>query len=463
MLWLYKRHRRGGRVVDCDGLENRWARKGPGGSNPSPSATQNFTLTVIAVAPSINSANYAIMAIGTSGSFTVSAIGDPMPTLSESGALPSGVTFNIGTGVLSGTPASGTNGAYPITFTAQNGVGSNATQSFTLNVNASGGDVYYYFEDALGSSRVITNSAGVLCYDADFYPYGGERWYTSTCPPDFKFTGYERDTETGNDYASARFYSSALGRFMSPDPIPGNMSNPQSWNMYSDTRNNPINMTDPDGMDPNTLQYNNCCSGDGGGSWFGFGWGGGSSGWGGPMWLWSSFFSAPTPPPPPIAVIPLSNALPQTRDINKTWSGDFSCNKSATQLMSAVQSDMSHFANNRGLIFAANFPGRISPGARLAIQPGLNSHDGLIIPTGTLIVKVTSETANGWTFTTDPSQHYFDGTISFSATDTGSGNVNFSVTANANYSSRFWSLFGPALKAGENSTWGNLIRSCCTT
>ena len=65
----------------------------------------------------------------------MTATGTPSPTLSESGALPSGVTFNASTGVLSGTPASGTNGSYPITFTASNGVSPNATQSFTLTVN----------------------------------------------------------------------------------------------------------------------------------------------------------------------------------------------------------------------------------------------------------------------------------------------------------------------------------------
>ena len=95
-------------------------------------ATQSFTLTVNQ-APAITSASSAIFTVGTAGSFTVTATGVPAPTLSESGALPSGVTFNAATGVLSGIPAAG--GIYPITITAQNGVGANATQSFTLTVN----------------------------------------------------------------------------------------------------------------------------------------------------------------------------------------------------------------------------------------------------------------------------------------------------------------------------------------
>jgi hypothetical protein len=66
---------------------------------------------------------------------------------------------------------------------------------------------------------------------------------------------------------------------------------------------------------------------------------------------------------------------------------------------------------------------------------------------------------NGWTFTTDPSQHYFDGTVSFSAADVGNGNVTFSVTANANYASFLSSFLGGLIKLGENSTWNNLLNS----
>ena len=93
-------------------------------------ATQPFTLTVnqATQAPAITSANSTTFAVGTAGSFTVTATGVPTPTLSESGTLPSGVTFNTTTGVLSGTPASNTGGVYNLTFTAHNGVGSDATQ-----------------------------------------------------------------------------------------------------------------------------------------------------------------------------------------------------------------------------------------------------------------------------------------------------------------------------------------------
>jgi hypothetical protein len=89
-------------------------------------------------APSITSANSTTFTVGTAGSFTVTTTGAPTPSLTETGALPGGVTFvnnGNGTATLSGTPAAGTAGSYPITITASNGVGAPANQSFTLTVN----------------------------------------------------------------------------------------------------------------------------------------------------------------------------------------------------------------------------------------------------------------------------------------------------------------------------------------
>ena len=98
----------------------------------SPSATQGFTLTVDQ-APDITSAASSTFTVGTAGSFPVMATGYPAPTYSESGTLPAGVTFTSA-GLLSGTPAGGAGGTYPITITAQNGVSPSAMQTFTLTV-----------------------------------------------------------------------------------------------------------------------------------------------------------------------------------------------------------------------------------------------------------------------------------------------------------------------------------------
>ena len=85
--------------------------------------------------PAITSANATTFTVGSAGTFTVTTTGAPAPTVTQTGALPNGVTFNSATRTLSGTPAAGTGGIYPITITANNGVAPTATQSFTLTVN----------------------------------------------------------------------------------------------------------------------------------------------------------------------------------------------------------------------------------------------------------------------------------------------------------------------------------------
>ncbi len=66
-----------------------------------------------------------------------------------------------------------------------------------------------------------------------------------------EFTGKERDAETGLDYFGARYFSGVQGRFTSPDPkmFPHDLTDPQSWNKYGYTRNNPLRYVDPDGED----------------------------------------------------------------------------------------------------------------------------------------------------------------------------------------------------------------------
>src|SRR5882762_6561514 len=67
----------------------------------------------------------------------------------------------------------------------------------------------------------------------------------------YKFTGKERDSESGLDNFGARYDSSSLGRFMSPDPMGGHQEDPQTLNRYAYVRNNPLNLTDPTGLDFN--------------------------------------------------------------------------------------------------------------------------------------------------------------------------------------------------------------------
>jgi hypothetical protein len=92
----------------------------------------------VQTAPAITSPNSTTFTEQTAGSFTVTATGTTPITFALTGALPSGVSFNPVTRVLSGTPAAGTAGSYPLTITATNTV-SVATQQFTLNVAIPGG------------------------------------------------------------------------------------------------------------------------------------------------------------------------------------------------------------------------------------------------------------------------------------------------------------------------------------
>ena len=100
--------------------------------NAPQSVTANFVTA--GQAPAITSANSATFTVSQAGSFLVTATGSPAPSISEAGTLPSGVSFNATTKTLSGTPAAGTANTYNITFTASNGAGANAVQSFTLTV-----------------------------------------------------------------------------------------------------------------------------------------------------------------------------------------------------------------------------------------------------------------------------------------------------------------------------------------
>ena len=96
--------------------------------------SQDFTLTVNQP-PAITSLPSTRFLVGSPGSFTVVATGLPAPSFSTSSALPTGVTLDGSTGILSGTPGAGTGQAFNVAFTAANGVGTPSTQHFTLFVD----------------------------------------------------------------------------------------------------------------------------------------------------------------------------------------------------------------------------------------------------------------------------------------------------------------------------------------
>jgi RHS repeat-associated protein len=102
---------------------------------------------------------------------------------------------------------------------------------------------------------MVVSAAGAIENESEFYPFGGELQFSASDPANhYKFTGKERDAESGLDYLGAREFSSTLGRFTIPDwssaptPVPyAKLADPQSLNLYSYVENNPINGIDPEG------------------------------------------------------------------------------------------------------------------------------------------------------------------------------------------------------------------------
>ncbi len=110
--------------------------------------------------------------------------------------------------------------------------------------------------DGLTGANVITDSTGATKEVLDYYPFGQSRLDQQTGTNEQrKFAGHEFDSDTSLSYHDARYYNSSIGRFTSEDPsfltLGFNLSDPQSLNPYTYTRNNPIIYIDPTG---NSLQ-----------------------------------------------------------------------------------------------------------------------------------------------------------------------------------------------------------------
>lgn len=119
--------------------------------------------------------------------------------------------------------------------------------------------LHFHISDWLGNRRVQTDALGHVEETCTNLPFGGFNCITPLNAPtiaddatEHHFTGKERDQESGLDYFSTRYYSSSIGRFLSPDPsgiTKADSHNPQSLNMYTYAINNPLIYVDPTGLD----------------------------------------------------------------------------------------------------------------------------------------------------------------------------------------------------------------------
>jgi RHS repeat-associated protein len=122
----------------------------------------------------------------------------------------------------------------------------------SLAAAQAGTSVEYYHLDAVGSVRAVTDQAGNVVRRHDYFPFG-EGDGTTTGQDAVRFAGKERDAESGLDYFGARYYASRTGRFTTVDPQMGTelaLVDPQRWNRYAYSLNNPLRYTDPDGRSP---------------------------------------------------------------------------------------------------------------------------------------------------------------------------------------------------------------------
>jgi RHS repeat-associated protein len=104
---------------------------------------------------------------------------------------------------------------------------------------------FYYHQDHLGSTSVLTDSSGNVQESTEYAPYGGV--LSGGTASKHQFTGQEYDHATGLNYYQSRYYNAYQRRFIQPDSIIPDAYDPQQLNPYAYVRNNPVKYVDPEG------------------------------------------------------------------------------------------------------------------------------------------------------------------------------------------------------------------------
>jgi len=132
---------------------------------------------------------------------------------------------------------------------------------YTNSAPSGAGSIKYLFTDRQGSTRAITDVAGIVQGRLDYTAFGEEigagvgmrttaQGYGNGSPTRQKYALTERDEATELDHTDWRKNENRAGRWTSPDPYKGSMSlgDPQSFNRYAYTQNDPVNFVDPSGL-----------------------------------------------------------------------------------------------------------------------------------------------------------------------------------------------------------------------
>ena len=122
-----------------------------------------------------------------------------------------------------------------------------------------GDAIFYYHADHLSSTQLVTDENGCVVTMVDYEPFGAGE--TGGDPDKYLFTGKEKDSSQLY-YYGARYYDPALGRFLTRDPKPGELANPQSLNRYVYCLNNPLRYQDIWGLSASGDSGDCACASD---------------------------------------------------------------------------------------------------------------------------------------------------------------------------------------------------------
>lgn len=132
----------------------------------------------------------------------------------------------------------------------QNNVTARYTYGDSRLSQMNGSGTSYYVYDNPGRSVVaVLSGTQSLMNSYAFNTFGDIKTLNETTPNDFLYAGERYDDETGLIYLRKRYYDPETGRFLSKDPFPGFITEPQTVNPYPYTANNPVNRIDPLGLD----------------------------------------------------------------------------------------------------------------------------------------------------------------------------------------------------------------------